>query len=204
MNTASAQVDALVLAGGRSSRMGGADKLAREVAPGLSLLRHAALQALAAGFREVIVVLPVPDRGRATLLEGLALRVVAAPQAAEGMAGSLRAGIAALRPGAAGLLVHLADMPDIGTRDLAALRRAFDGDPATILRAGTADGRPGNPVLFGAAHFGALAQLAGDTGARALLATSPVTLIPLPGHRALTDLDTEEDWRAWQDGGTPP
>jgi CTP:molybdopterin cytidylyltransferase MocA len=59
---------------------------------------------------------------------------------------------------------------------------------------------PGHPVLFPARLRPALLRLKGDQGARDILRTEAdqILPLPLPGSRAVTDLDTPEDWAAWR------
>lgn len=194
----SARPAILLLAAGASARMGGRDKLLEPVANGQPLITDRARVALSSG-APVVVTLPprisAPDRWAA--LAGLALRPMAVSRPERGLSASLAAGIAALPADSPGALVMLADMPEITTSDLAALLDRWDG--ATLRRAATADGQPGNPVLFPAASFEALRALTGDRGARDLLANAKgVELIPLPAHHALTDLDTTSDWARWR------
>ncbi len=193
-----AGVTILIPAAGAASRMRGADKLLETVA-GEALLRRQARIALATGAR-VLVTLP-PDRpARLTALEGLAVERIVVPEAAEGMSASLRHGALAA-VGASGLMILLADLPEIETDDLFTVIRAFEGDPAApILRGASEAGVPGHPVLLPARLFGDLAALHGDEGARGVLAAhkGEVRLVPLPGDRAVIDLDTPEDWAAWR------
>ena len=192
-------VPILILAAGASTRMRGRDKLLEEV-DGQPLLRHVAKVALTSG-QTVLVALPPAAVLRRAALSGLPVELLTVNDAASGMAASIRAGVAALPATATALLLMLADMPDIGPDDIHALLSAHDATPdAPILRASGAGGEPGHPVLFPARHFPQLRQLTGDTGARALLSdpTAPVHLIPLPGNRAVTDLDTPEDWDRWR------
>lgn len=186
----------LLLAAGRASRMRGADKLLERV-DGVALIRRQALAALSTGC-PVVVALPLPEGDRGAALSGLDLTRVTVPDAAEGMAASIRAGTAALSPDATGVMILPADMPELTGADL---RTMADGFCGRTLRATGADGTPGHPVIFPAASFGALAALRGDTGARALLAEGGVDTLPLPARHALTDLDTPEDWAAWRAQG---
>ncbi|WP_126976562.1 nucleotidyltransferase family protein [Frigidibacter oleivorans] len=189
---------ALICAAGSSSRMRGSDKLIQQV-DGVPVLRHAAAAARAAGML-VAVALPAagPFRaGRLAALQGLELTALPVPEAAEGIAASIRAGAAAAEA-APGIMVLLADMPEIGAEDLAAVLAGWSGDPDRVARATAADGRPGHPVLFPRRLFPRLATLTGDAGARGVLAGEDVLPVPLPGSRALTDLDTPEDWAAWR------
>lgn len=191
----------LILAAGASSRMRGADKLLEPV-DGRPLLAERAEAALTTG-ATVVVALPArdvaPARWRA--LEGLAVTCVTVEDAAAGMAASLVAGLHALPADAAGVLILLADMPEITPADMRALLDDFDG--STILRGAGADGTPGHPVLFAARDFAALAQVAGDQGARDVLSRerARVRLVPLPDAHAVTDLDSPEDWASWRRSG---
>lgn len=183
----------VLLAAGASRRMGARDKLLESI-DGEALLRRQCRAALAADLGPVAVTLP-PDRPqRALAVEGLEVTRLVVPEAATGMAASLRA--AAVWAAGDALMVIPADMPDLTSADFRSLAGAFDG--AAPLRAGTEDGRPGHPVLFPASLLTDFARLAGDEGARAILRNHPPRLHRLPGLHALTDLDTPEDWAAWR------
>jgi molybdenum cofactor cytidylyltransferase len=187
----------LLLAAGRATRMRGADKLLEPVPAPFGdrpLLEVMARRCLRAGPTRVILG-PGQDARRA-LLDGLEVEVVEAPDG-EGMAASIVAGVVGL---SAPVLVVLADMPDVTASDLHLLMALSLQAPDLILRAAAEDGTPGNPVLFPAGLLPELAALTGDTGAREVLQrhADRVRLVPLKGDRALTDLDTPEDWAAWR------
>jgi molybdenum cofactor cytidylyltransferase len=146
-------------------------------------------------------VLPPDAPARRAALDGLGVGIVEAPDWAEGMAASIRAGLGAVADRADAVVILLADMPEVGARDIDRLIAAFD--PAggrEICRAVAADGTPGHPVLFGRRFFESLAALRGDRGARDLVREGAdfVTDVPTPGAAAVTDLDTPEDWAAWR------
>ncbi|PKQ12000.1 MAG: nucleotidyltransferase family protein [Alphaproteobacteria bacterium HGW-Alphaproteobacteria-1] len=188
-------VAVLLPAAGASRRMRGRDKLL-EVVRGRALLRERAEVALTIS-DDVLVTLPPGGGPRGVVLDGLPVARREVAQAAEGMAASLRAGADwAQERGAEGLMVLLPDMPDLRQEDLKIAVQAFD--KKTILRATSEDGRSGHPVIFPAALLPEMAALTGDEGARALLSCHAVTLCPLPGERAVTDLDTPEEWAAWR------
>lgn len=190
-------VHILILAAGASSRMAGRDKLMEEV-KGLPLVARSARMALATGL-PVTVALP-PDRpARGAALAGLPVQGVVAERAQEGMAESLKAGIAAL-PALAPVLLVLADLPELQTEDLLAVLAAGAAAPDMIHRGASATGQPGHPVLLPPWLRAEILGLTGDQGARELLQRhrDRVRLVPLPGARAITDLDTPEDWAAWR------
>ncbi|WP_269150476.1 NTP transferase domain-containing protein [Frigidibacter albus] len=184
----------LLCAAGSSRRMRGADKLL-ELVGSVPLLRRQAVAAAAQGVR-VLVTLGPDQPLRAAALERLAVEPLVVPEAAEGMAASLRAGAAAAE--GAALLVMLADMPEIGAEDLAAVIAAHLAAPEAVVRAAGEDGTPGHPVVIPARLLAGLTRLSGDQGAREVLRGEAAVLVPLPGQRALTDLDTPEDWAAWR------
>jgi molybdenum cofactor cytidylyltransferase len=149
----------------------------------------------------VITILPPDAPARRAALDGLGLEVVEAPEWAEGMAASIRAGLAAVADRADAVVILLADMPEVTAQDIDRLIAAFDpGEGREICRAVAANGTPGHPVLFGRRFFESLAALRGDRGARDLVhdAADFVTSVPTPGAAAVTDLDTPEDWAAWR------
>lgn len=188
----------LILAAGASSRMKGRDKLLEDV-HGRPLLRHVARRAVATGC-PVMVALPAGNRTRRKLLEGLDVSILDVPDAASGMAASLRAGLNALPVDTTGLLVALADMPDIDTDDYLCIIKAFLRDTdANIHRAASADGTAGNPVLLPRWALTDPGVFTGDAGARHLLRqyAERVRLVPLPDTHATTDLDTRQDWVKW-------
>ncbi|SDY02480.1 nucleotidyltransferase family protein [Citreimonas salinaria] len=189
----------LIPAAGASHRMAPRDKLL-ELVDGIPLLRRQALRALETG-AAVLVTLPALDHPRAAAVEGLSARLVPVPDAATGMAASIRRGVACVPPGVRGLVILPADMPDIAARDIAALLDHFEAEDARVLVQATGDdGTPGHPVIFPADCFAALAQVAGDAGGRAVVQANRHRLVrvPLAGPRALTDLDTPAAWSSWR------
>ncbi|MFU8836625.1 MAG: NTP transferase domain-containing protein, partial [Roseovarius sp.] len=105
----------LILAAGQSARMRGRDKLLEPV-DGLPLLSAQARKSLAVT-RDVFVALPAPGHLRLAALAGLAVTPLFIPDAASGMAASLRGGVAML-PAFERVLILLADLPEITTEDL--------------------------------------------------------------------------------------
>ncbi|MGL4280602.1 MAG: nucleotidyltransferase family protein [Albidovulum sp.] len=195
------EVVILIPAAGASSRMRGADKLMEDVG-GETALHRVARIARASGAR-VYVTLPetgphsVPRRAE---LSGLEVRALPVRDAHEGMAASLRAGVAAAGS-AAGLMILLPDMPDIAEADLSRMLAAFALQPGKVHRAAAEDGTPGHPVIFPRRLFAELSVVTGDVGGRRAMLGEEVVLHPLAGKRALMDLDTPEDWAAWRGKG---
>ncbi|MCG6902846.1 MAG: nucleotidyltransferase family protein [Rhodobacter sp.] len=188
-------VTILVLAAGASSRMRGADKLLQMV-DGVALLRRQVQAALDTG-APVLVALPTDRPVRRAALDGLAVNTIEVSDADAGMSASIRAGVAALSAATRGVAILPADMPELTTQDLAAVLAAFADAGGAVVRATSAAGDAGHPVVFPARLFDALKDLHGDQGARALLRDEAIVLVALPARHATTDLDTPEDWAAW-------
>ncbi|MDP5216097.1 nucleotidyltransferase family protein [Ruegeria sp. 2205SS24-7] len=187
----------ILLAAGASSRMGGGDKLMRSI-EGEPLLRRTARRALSAG--PVHVALPPEPHPRHAALSGLDVHIVPVPDAAEGMNASLRRTLATIPPAAPAAMVLLADLPDITNDDLNNVMQAVDLKSDTLIWRGTAEtGKPGHPVVFARSLFPELLTLTGDAGAQSVAHShaDQTICVPLPGHNALRDLDTEQDWSDW-------
>jgi molybdenum cofactor cytidylyltransferase len=186
-------VVAIVLAAGRSTRMGGPNKLLAELA-GKKLVRIATEQALASKASEVIVVTGHQAELIEQALEGLKARVVRNPDFAGGLASSVKAGIAAVPESADGAVICLGDMPLIDAKLIDRLIDGFDPDRGNLIVVPVAEGRRGNPVLWSRRFFGELMTLDGDTGARHLIAkhAEAVAEVPVDGESAFLDIDTPQ------------
>jgi molybdenum cofactor cytidylyltransferase len=193
LRTAGRGVAALVLAAGRSSRMGGPNKLLEEVG-GRPLVRIAAEEALASRARPVIVVTGHQRERVEAALAGLPVEFVHNPAFADGLGGSLRAGIAALPAEADGVIVCLGDMPQVDATLIDRLIGALDPDKGALIAMPTIDGQRGNPVAWSRRFFPELMAVDGDIGARHLIGrySEAVVEVPATGNAALTDIDTPE------------
>ncbi|MBX3577107.1 MAG: molybdopterin-binding/glycosyltransferase family 2 protein [Rhizobiaceae bacterium] len=190
-----APVEAIVLAAGRSSRMGGGNKLLA-LFDGQPLVRRVAERARASRAARVVAVAGHQEARVREALAGLDVAVVANPDFTAGLAGSLKAGIAALSPSASGALIVLGDMPDVTTADLDRLIAAFArAGGASVVRA-VHDGKRGNPVILPRAVFPLVATLEGDTGARHIVESGEQPVVDVEiGAGAFVDVDTPEALR---------
>jgi molybdenum cofactor cytidylyltransferase len=84
-------------------------------------------------------------------------------------------------------------MPAVDPTTVDALLKSFTDEPGSIV-VPTESGSRGNPVLFGASHFDALAEVTGDRGGRALIAACPdVVRVPVDDTGIHRDVDRPED-----------
>lgn len=195
---------AILLAAGASSRMRGTDKLLahlidKDAATRKTLLRHVAEQLSAAQIQRLIVVVRADIAKYEQILSGLAVEIIVAPHAADGMSQSLKAGIGAAGPSVGGYLIALADMPALTKDHYNKIVSAFKPTQAQqIIRPQTKDGRFGHPVCFSRDFFDALSTLDGDQGARNIIKRYPKRVQSVMMDDAIhIDLDTPEAWAEW-------
>jgi molybdenum cofactor cytidylyltransferase len=179
-----------LLAAGQSRRFGG-DKLAADLrGKRLGLYAGDALAKLDFAHRWVIVAHLDHPCVRGWQTAGFA--PVVNPAAAQGMGTSVAlAGRLAQDAGVDHLLIALADMPLVPVAHFAALLDRGHGSDTIFASTEGAAAMP--PALFGSAHFAALAQASGYTGARALLAMADRVTAP---QGSLVDVDDEATLRA--------
>ncbi len=187
------RIAAVILAAGRSTRMGGPNKLLAEIG-GRPLVRIAAEQALASRARPVIVVTGHQRDKVEAALEGLDVQRVHNPSFAEGLSTSVKAGLAAVPDDVDGAIVCLGDMPQVSAPLIDKLIAVFDPERGALVVVPTIDGKRGNPVVWARRFFHELMALDGDIGARHLIARYPeaVSEVPLTDIAALVDVDTPE------------
>ena len=192
-----AEVAAIVLAAGRSTRFSGgaegATKLVAEI-DGVPLVRLAVEVAIGSGAAPVIVVTGHARDKVMAVLAGLDVREARNPDFASGIAASLKAGIAAVPDTSSAALVFLGDMPRVTAALAQKLIAAFESDPSLDAVAPVMDGRRGNPVLLSRRLFAAATNLAGDEGARRLLMRPELRVgeIAVADSGAAFDVDTPE------------
>ena len=146
------RIAAVVLAAGRSTRMGAVNKMIAEIG-GKPLVRIAAEQALASRAAPVIVVTGHQRERVEAALAGLAVRFVHNPDYADGLGTSLKAGIAAVPADADGAIVCLGDMPQVDAALIDRLIAAFDPERGALIVVPSIDGRRGNPVVWSRRFF---------------------------------------------------
>lgn len=187
----SSRVSIAVLAAGHSSRMAnGRNKLLARI-DGVTLIRRAAITALDTGL-DVTVILGHQAGLLQAQLRDLPVTLVHNASSASGMASSLRLAVEHAAE-AAGLLVHLADMPLVGSDHLRAVVDTFEAHQCQAIVRGTAEGRAGHPVILPRALFPAIAELSGDKGARPVIEQSRLPILGVELCEAAEfDVDTAE------------
>ena len=185
------RVAAVVLAAGKSSRMG-ANKLLADLGGQPMIRRTVAAMRQAA---DETIVVTGRDAGEVrAALEGLPVRFVHNENFAEGLSTSLRAGIAALSPDTDAAVIALGDMPLVTADAVRRLIAAYSPAEHRSVIVPVFGAERGNPVLWGRQHFDALKQLTGDRGARALFDqyADEIVEVAMADDAVLMDADTPE------------
>jgi molybdenum cofactor cytidylyltransferase len=190
---ATPRIAALVMAAGRSSRMGVANKLLAEV-DGVPMVRRAVEAALAASARPVVVVTGHEQGKVQAALRGCKVAFAHNPDYAAGMSTSLKRGFAALPEDIDGAVVCLADMPRVAAGVLDRLIAAFNPLEGRAICVPVWRGKRGNPVLWARRFFAEMGELEGDVGAKHLIGEHAdlVAEVQMPDDAVLTDIDTPE------------
>ena len=187
-------VGAVILAAGSSSRMGVPKQTLQF--RGQSMLRRAALAALGAGCRPVIVVTGAhAEQSRGELL-GLDVLEVVNDLWETGMASSVRAGVEGLvgaDPEADAAVLMLCDQPHVNAEVIEGLVAAYRATGSAVV-ASAYGGSFGAPALFGRALFAELARLEGAAGAKQVIKRHAAEAQFLPFRGGEVDVDTPDDF----------
>jgi CTP:molybdopterin cytidylyltransferase MocA len=188
-------VAAAVLAAGLGTRFAAGPKPLATLR-GRPLVAFALEAAVTSGLRPVLLV--TSDAAIAQCASD-PVSVVPSPDAARGIAHSLRAAIGALdaRADVSAVCIGLADQPRVGAD--AYVRLADAHTVGAQLAVATYDGRRANPVLIGRDLWPAARELVGDVGARALMEDHEVTEVDCTGTGDPRDVDTLDDLRALEE-----
>jgi molybdenum cofactor cytidylyltransferase len=188
------RIAALILAAGQSTRMGTVNKLLAPMPSGHTMIEQTVDHVIASGTAPVLVITGHQDAEIRNRLENKPVRFVHAADYTDGLAASLRAGVAALAGDIAGALICLGDMPLVSQVVLDRILAAYDPAEGRDIIIPTYNGQRGNPVLWGKRFFPELLALAGDAGARQIMHRHMefIAEVAVDSEAVLQDFDTPE------------
>lgn len=194
---AAPRIAGLVLAAGRSTRMGGPNKLLLDI-EGRPMVAHAVEALTASKADSVTVVTGHQAEAVRQALDGFDVRFVHNPDYEDGISTSLKAGLAAVGAEADGAIVCLGDMPGVTAAHVNRLIAAFDPGEGRSICVPMTDGKRGNPVLWARAFFDAMSAVKGDVGARHLIGANEehVCEVAFDDAAVLDDIDTPASFAA--------
>ena len=190
------RVGALILAAGKSVRMGEAKQL-------LALENGTVLEKTLENVRradvdEIVIVLGasadvIREQLPAAVLEHV--KIVVNSDYETGMASSLRAGLDGLGPEINAALIVLGDQPFVRPATLDRILEKYrDTGPRIVIP--VHNGRRGNPVLLDRSLFAEAMALVGDVGCRAIFGrhTEAIIGVDVDDPGILLDIDSREDY----------
>jgi len=186
-------IAAVVLAAGRSTRMGVANKLLLEI-DGSSMVEHVIKALDNSKVSDVIVVTGYQDEQIKAVLEDYNIRFVHNPDYASGLSTSLVTGLNALDSDVDGVLMCLGDMPRVTAENINQLINAFTPDAGNEICVPVYQGKRGNPVLWSRRFFSEMSEVHGDVGAKYLIGEYDecVCEVSMPEAGVLIDFDTQQ------------
>jgi molybdenum cofactor cytidylyltransferase len=190
-------VPAIILAAGRSTRMGSAKALLRIGTSGPTFVDRLINVLSFGGAAEVFVVGRRDDVELSREVEriasaGASVRLVENANADRGQLSSVVAGLnAADRPGVRGVMVMPVDAPLVRVETVRSLLQVFDAQQPPVVRA-TFRGRHGHPVIFARRVFDALRHADPNVGAKAVVRAHAADLIDVDLDDAAIVLDVDE------------
>jgi molybdenum cofactor cytidylyltransferase len=190
-------IPAVVLAAGRSSRMGRA-KATLPLEDRDTFLTRIVRTFLAAGVDDVVVVLghEADTVAGSLAASGLAARFVINREYDRGQHSSLVTGLGVVdRPGVVAALVTLVDVPLVSEATVRAVVDCYRRTHAPVVRP-TRGTRHGHPLLVDRSLFGALRDADPVAGAKPIVRAyaSAAGDIPIDDEGAFTDIDTQDEY----------
>jgi molybdenum cofactor cytidylyltransferase len=190
-------IPALVLAAGRSSRMGRA-KASLPLDGGDTFLTRIVRTFLEANVDDVVVVLGHDAEAIADAFStaNLPARIALNADYDRGQLSSLVAGLSLVdRPGVIAVLVTLVDVPLVSAATVRAVVDHYRRTRAPIVRP-TSGTRHGHPLMIDRSLFGELRAADPDSGAKPIVRAhaSPLGDLAIADEGAFRDIDTAEEY----------
>lgn len=190
-------IPGIVLAGGRSSRMGRPKALLPIGSGGESFFDRVTRTLLDAGIEEIVVVVGADAEAiRAGVRPLSGVHIIDNPDYEQGQLTSLLTGLRAIDLGrASAALITLIDVPLVSAATVRTLIAAQRERGAPVVRP-VSKGRHGHPVIFGRELFAELQRADPAHGAKPVVRAHAAEMIevPIEDEGAFTDIDTREDY----------
>ncbi len=193
--TVGKDIHAVLLAAGRSERMGRNNKLLLNV-DGIPLVRKSAINILNSNVTSMTVVTGFDENKIVNALSGLNVNFVKNINFREGLSSSLKAGLANITPTPSAVIICLADMPKIQPEHINQLIENFDPLKGWEICIPTNNGKRGNPVLIGSRFFPYIFETSGDFGAKQVMKqhSDKIMEVEIGTSDIHFDIDTQDEY----------
>ena len=195
-------IHAVLLAAGRSKRMGRTNKLLLDV-DGIPLVRKSAINILNSNVADMTVVTGFDEEKIVDALSGLNVNFVKNVNFREGLSSSLKTGLTNITPSPSAVIICLADMPKIQPEHLNQLIENFDPSKGFEICIPTNKGKRGNPVLIGSRFFPHIFETSGDFGAKHVMMQHPdkIVEVEIGTSDIHLDIDTQDEYKKFTTSG---
>jgi molybdenum cofactor cytidylyltransferase len=187
-------ISMIVLAAGKSIRMGGKNKLLTEI-QGTPMIGRVVQAALKSKVDEVIVVLGSEADKVQKVLADLPCRLVVNKNYEKGQSSSVKVGLREVSPVTRAVLVLPGDVAMIDVRSINSVIESYDLDKHPIVIAAH-QGAAGHPILFDKQLFSEIEHINEQTfGLKAVVKRheGEVSLVETGSPNVLRDVDTPDD-----------
>lgn len=193
--TVGKDIHAVLLAAGRSERMGRNNKLLLNV-DGIPLVRKSAINILNSNVTSITVVTGFDENKIVNALSGLNVNFVKNINFREGLSSSLKAGLANITPTPSAVIICLADMPKIQPEHINQLIENFNPLKGWEICIPTNNGKRGNPVLIGSRFFPYIFETSGDFGAKQVMKqhSDKIVEVEIGTSDIHFDIDTQDEY----------
>ena len=193
--TVGKDIHAVLLAAGRSERMGRNNKLLLNV-NGIPLVRKSAINILNSNVTSITVVTGFDENKIVNALSGLNVNFVKNINFREGLSSSLKAGLANITPTPSAVIICLADMPKIQPEHINQLIENFNPLKGWEICIPTNNGKRGNPVLIGSRFFPYIFETNGDFGAKQIMKqhSDKIVEVEIGTSDIHFDIDTQDEY----------
>ena len=193
--TVGKDIHAVLLAAGRSERMGRNNKLLLNV-DGIPLVRKSAINILNSNVTSMTVVTGFDENKIINALSGLNVNFVKNINFQEGLSSSLKAGLANITPTPSAVIICLADMPKIQPEHINQLIENFNPLKGWEICIPTNNGKRGNPVLIGSRFFPYIFETSGDFGAKQVMKqhSDKIVEVEIGTSDIHFDIDTQDEY----------
>ena len=200
--TVGKDIHAVLLAAGRSERMGRNNKLLLNV-DGIPLVRKSAINILNSNVTSITVVTGFDENKIVNALSGLNVNFVKNINFREGLSSSLKAGLANITPTPSAVIICLADMPKIQPEHINQLIENFNPLKGWEICIPTNNGKRGNPVLIGSRFFPYIFETNGDFGAKQIMKqhSDKIVEVEIGTSDIHFDIDTQDEYENFTTSG---
>jgi molybdenum cofactor cytidylyltransferase len=196
-------ISAIVLAAGKSTRMGGRQKLLLQIG-GKTIIEKTVNNLLKSRVDEIILVLGFERNSVKKIFSAYddeRLKIVINPDFDTGMGSSISAGLEKINTNSGAAMICLGDQPFIEPEVIDLLIDCYNkGQKGIVVPVSDKEIR-GHPCIFSLKYYSKLKTIQGDIGARKIIESNykDICFFKINSEKIITDIDSLEDYCKYND-----